>query len=309
MMSIDKSKSLSIINVVLNERGIRKKGDNYAYNCKKCLEKKRNLEVNVKTQLFNCWVCGFKGRKIRNLLLSLKAPQHYVSEIDSIYGYAETNYYQNDDVEEIVTLPLEFRSLANHTNSIEYKQAMWYAKNRGITIEDIIKYNIGYCEEGEYKNRVVIPSYDSDGKLNFFSSRAYYDSCTLSYLNSETSKDIVGFELFVNWNEPIVICEGAFDAIAIKRNVIPLFGKIIPDNLLLKIIKNSVKEIFLVLDNDALKSTIEISENFLSEGKTVRVVLLKDKDPSIIGFDRITKILKETPELDFSSLMKMKMGL
>ena len=47
----------------------------------------------------------------------------------------------------------------------------------------------------------------------------------------KVSKDIIGFNLFINWNEPIVIVEGAFDAIAVKRNAIPLFGKVILDKL------------------------------------------------------------------------------
>ena len=69
-----------------------------------------------------------------------------------------------------------------------------------------MKYNIGYCESGLFSNRVIIPSYDEDGKLNFFVGRDIYDS-PMKYKNSSTTKDVVGFELFINWNEPIVLCE------------------------------------------------------------------------------------------------------
>ena len=56
--------------------------------------------------------------------------------------------------------------------------------------------------------------------------------------NPQVSKDIVGFELHINWNYPVCLVEGAFDAIAIKRNAIPLFGKTIPDQLKHRIIEN-----------------------------------------------------------------------
>ncbi len=39
--------------------------------------------------------------------------------------------------------------------------------------EDIIKYNIGFCNEGPYGGRVIIPSYDDNGKLNYFIARDY----------------------------------------------------------------------------------------------------------------------------------------
>jgi len=306
-MNFEKCKVLSILDGVLHEKGMKKKDENYAYHCPKCHHHKRKLEIDINSQVFHCWTCDFKGRKIRNVLLFVKADRHYITEIDKIYGGGYKERDNEDDEVEIVSLPVDFKSLSIPTNSIEYKQALCYIKGRGITGYDILKYNIGYCEEGRYKNRIVIPSYDENGILNFFSSRTYYDS-NLTYMNSETSKDIIGFELFVDWNEPITIVEGAFDAIAIKRNVIPLFGKTLSTKLQTKIIENNVPEIYLVLDNDALKSTIRIAEEFLSNGRKIKVVRLEEKDPSKIGFENMMGILKQAEEMDFSSLIKMKMG-
>ncbi len=57
-----------------------------------------------------------------------------------------------------VELPSEFKSLIEPNNSIEYKHAISYLKRRNITLDDIMKYNIGYCESGVYSNCIVIPS-------------------------------------------------------------------------------------------------------------------------------------------------------
>ena len=58
----------------------------------------------------------------------------------------------------------------------------------------------------------------------------------------------------INWNVPIVLCEGAFDAISIKRNAIPLFGKNISKKLMQKLVTSEVKKVYLALDKDAIKS-------------------------------------------------------
>ena len=182
-----------------------------------------------------------------------------------------------------------------------------YLKQRGITKEDILKYGVGYCEEGAYSSRIIIPSYDSMGNLNYFVGRDIYDS-KLKYKNPPISKDVIGFELFVNWDEPIVLVEGVFDAITIRRNAIPLFGKTIPKSLERKIIENNVKDIYISLDNDALQDALKICERFMKQGRNVYMIDIPDgKDPSSIGFEKFHNKLVETDELDFSTMMKYRL--
>jgi hypothetical protein len=184
---------------------------------------------------------------------------------------------------------------------------MFYLSNRGITYEDILKYNIGYCDEGLYTNRVIIPSYDDNGQLNFFVGRDIFES-KMKYRNSPTTKDVIGFELFINWDEPIVLCEGPFDAIAIKRNAIPLFGKTIMRNLKKKIYENSVKKIYLALDEDAIIDSIKITEEFSKNEINVYLIKLLKKDPSEIGFKNFVYLINDTKKTTFSDLVKLKLN-
>ena len=85
----------------------------------------------------------------------------------------------------------------------------------------------------------------------------------MKYKNSSTTKDVVGFELFINWNEPIVLCEGPFDAIAVKRNCIPLFGKQILKSLKRKIVEKKVSTIYISLDTDAISDSLKMVEEFM----------------------------------------------
>ncbi len=178
---------------------------------------------------------------------------------------------------------------------------------RGITDSDILKYDIGYCDSGLYSNRIIIPSYDSDGTLNFFVGRDFYSS-KMKYRNCTTSKDIIGFDLFINWDEPIILCEGVFDAMAFKRNAIPLFGKTVMTNLKKKIIESRVKTIYLALDNDAVMDAVKISDEFIANGIEVKMMKFDEKDPSETGFSNLLYLINRTKETKFSDLMRIRLN-
>jgi|TARA_R100001224_G_scaffold87777_1_gene56852 DNA primase len=190
--------------------------------------------------------------------------------------------------------------------SIIKEHALRFLRKRGITSEDIKRYNLGYCSEGVYQNRIIIPSYDSIGKLNYFVGRDFYAS-TLKYKNPPIPKDVIGFDLYVNWSLPIILVEGVFDAMSIKNNSIPLFGKTILPKLYGKIIENKVKDIFIILDSDAFDDAIQITEKFVNEGISVNFVKLDGKDPNDLGYKKmITKIHNSLP-MDFKQIMEMKL--
>jgi len=130
----------------------------------------------------------------------------------------------------------------------------------------------------------------------------------MKYKNPPVSKDVIGFDLFVNWDEPIVLCEGVFDAIAIRRNAIPLFGKTIPKSLKMKIYEKKVKEIYILLDNDAIKDSIKITDDLMRNGINVYFVKLSEQDPSDMGFKKVINLIKNTKQTSFSDLMRMRLN-
>ena len=121
---------------------------------------------------------------------------------------------------------------------------------------------------------IIIPSYDKDGTLNYFTGRSFEQDPFIKYRNPECSRDIIPFELFINWDSPLVLCEGPFDAMAIKRNAIPLLGKNIQSNLLKRIVQSTVKKIYIALDTDAIKQALKHCEYLLNQGKEVYLVEL-----------------------------------
>ena len=156
---------------------------------------------------------------------------------------------------------------------------------------------------------VVVPSYDKDGFLNYYVGRSFDKNAYIKHKLASSTKDIIGFEMYINWDLPLILCEGAFDAMTIKRNAIPLFGKKLSTTLMKKIIKSNVEKIYLALDEDALKDAFNHAETFMSYGKKVYLIEMGDKDPSELGFKAFTKLLHNAVELTTSVLMKKRMAL
>ena len=301
------NKIVNLLNRVLSDKGLKlKKQDEYMYWSPFVTHHKRKLQINIKNQNWHCWVSNVGGRNFYQLFKKVSASREQFAELVELVG--ENKYYKvkKDDSKITVTLPKEFKPLWNGGDGIVKRHALNYLYKRGITDKDIMKHNIGFCDEGQYSNRIIIPSYDSDGQLNFFVGRDFYNS-KMKYKNSPTPKDVIGFDLFVNWDEPIILCEGVFDAMAFKRNAIPLFGKNVMKKLHKKIIESQVKTLYLALDNDAKSDAIKISDTFLNEGIDVKLVMLKDKDPSEIGFEGLLSYLKDTESTNFSRLLKYKL--
>ena len=305
---MNQNKIVNLINRVLKSNGTKlKKLDEYMYWSPFVSHHKQKLQVNIRNQNWHCWVTGTGGRTLFQLFKKVNASKQHIDELNELVGDSNIKYKPNKDTKtEKVNLPESFKPLWNGGDSITKRHALNYLYKRNITDEDIIKYNIGYCDEGKYSNRIIIPSYDSEGQLNFFVGRDFYSS-NLKYLNSFTSKNVIGFELFINWEEPIILCGGVFDAMAFRRNAIPLFGKTLSDSLKKKIIEFQVKTIYLALDTDAQKESIVISQFLIDNGIEVKTMKFEEKDPSEIGFKNLLNLLNKTNTSKFSDIMRMRL--
>ena len=216
--------------------------------------------------------------------------------------------YKKSNTQDDLKLPKEYKPILGSSDIIA-RHAMSYLKSRGISSDDIEKYSIGYCESGRYAKMVIIPSYDENGKLNYFTGRSFEKEPFIKYRNPEASRDIIPFGLFVNWDIPLILCEGPFDAIAIKRNAIPLLGKNIQQNLMKKIVASKVEKIYIALDTDAQKQALKFAEYFINEGKEVYFMDLDGKDPSEMGFKNFTNLIQNTFPIDQYGLMQRKLQL
>lgn len=306
---------IRILNKVLKQKAKIRKGTDAVYFCPKCKHHKRKLEVNLNTGKYNCWVCNFSGLNLNTLLRKVGAPKECYSQLDLIKSERSSTVASDvikldftDKVKskDIVCLPDEFKPLNVFCDSSEYKTAIKYLVNRGITKYDIFRYQIGYCDSGVYRQRIIIPSYDKEGELNFFVGRSYTDS-TLRYSNSETSKDVIGFESLVDFTQELTLVEGVFDAMAVRYNCIPLFGKNLSNRLREALVSNPVPVVNVMLDFDAYKNSVRIVDFLMKNNIRTRFINIGKFDASVLGFEETWKIIRNSSVLDFESMLSIKM--
>lgn len=300
---------LSFLDNILGTH-IPQQRNEYVWPCPFCSHHKPKLAVNLATGQWHCWVCQTGGRSLFSLLKRMDSPKTRRSELAKLLDQEWKFTEQKEESETVLTLPSEYKPLWKvGRRDMEGRHALAYLKGRGITMDDVMKYQLGYCPFGEYGGRVIIPSYDENLKLNFFVGRGYYES-SLPYKNPKVSKNIVGFESLVSWKFPIVICEGPMDAMAIRRNAIPLFGSSLQSKLRDKIISAEVEEVILALDADALKQAYKIAYDFIKQGLNVYIIEMQGRDPNELGFEFMrNEIRNQRDRVSFSDIVKRRTAL
>ena len=297
-------------------KGRKTSGDNYSFFSPFVSHYKPKLEINLapnsKNQNFwHCWISNEKGRTIQSLFKRIRVDrQHYETLNRILKTKALHTWKDSTKKEEKLRLPQEFvrltdfGSIRDITIAMQIKQASSYLKSRGILSTDIFRYNIGYCPNGTYGGRIIVPSYDENLKLNFFVSRTIFEDVNSKYKNPPISKNVIGFQSLINWDEPITLVEGVFDAISARFNPIPLFGKIVQPLLKEKILIRKPPKVIVALDSDAIKDSIKICEWLISNGIKTSMVKLPDKDINEFGFQRFSEYIEILPSVDGFDLMK-----
>jgi DNA primase len=235
---------------------------------------KGNLEVNYGYHVYKCWACSETHDTHGTLYKLIKT---YGTKGDlKKYRLVNPNIeIKKKEVKEIKGLPKEFIPLSEENGSYEYKKAVEYLTKRNIGMDIIKKYNIGYCEQGDYLHRVVFPSYDIHNDINYFLGRSYEKYSKLKYKNPEIPKtEIIFNEGKVNWDSNIYIVEGVFDHIVVP-NSIPMLGKVMSDDLFSKLVKNAECKVIILLDSDAYLDALNLYKKLNSTKLYNRVYMVK----------------------------------
>lgn len=249
---------------------------------------KHKLAVNLKRNKYHCWVCSLQNNMqgdIPNLIKrygNKKILKEYEVIRPSIYDID----FKPKTITEDLKLPDGFKLMSETTNDgYKYFKALNYLNERGINKDIIKEYNIGYTTIGKYKNRIIIPSYDDFGDLNFFVSRAWDKWVKPKYLNPDIPKqEFIFNENLINWDATIYLVEGVFDHIVVP-NSIPILGKTLYNKLKLTLINKAKSDIVILLDSDAKDNAINIYKDLNTGPLYNRIKLCTPAsgfDPSLV---------------------------
>lgn len=308
---------LDILEEVLGEPRKHNEGTGQcSFDCPACSEEKGmpqgdgkgNLEINYNRGVFKCWACQDTNNMHGPVIKLLKRYGSHKNQREYLLIKPESIIGEDGEREEVdLILPEGYKKLIDCTpNDFKYNMAMNYLKQRGITEEIIKEFDIGYTFKGKFFNRIVIPSYDTSGKLNYFIARWFSkEKTTVKYLNPTEPKktEIIFNEGKINWDATIYLVEGVYDHI-VTPNSIPLLGKYITDELLDKLHEKARSYVVVLLDSDATEDAKLLYRklNFGNLRDRVKICIPPDNyDPSRVyeklGNQGIVKLLKKSKKI------------
>lgn len=265
MMNEEKLKK--ILNQTFGPGYLARDGVNYSVKCPFCKETKKDkkkLAIHLKNYKYHCWVCEAKGSNIIKLVAKLKPELNL-----NTYNFSSPI----EDEEEIdlkISLPDNTIPLYENSNLPEVKACKNYLYSRGLNDNDIARWRMLTVKSGKLRRYVIIPSFDSEGELNYYVARSIDDK-NFKYKNAKIpKKNIIFNEIDINWENTIILVEGVFDAINCPENTIPLLGSSLPPNgLLLNKLKENYCNVVVALDADLPSKAHKICQELILGGCNV----------------------------------------
>ncbi len=218
---------------------------------------KGNLEINYSKHVYKCWSCGET--------LGTQGPlgrlfdKYATKSQKKVYNLIKPEELKQQEAKKPkLKLPEGYTTFEDsNPRFIPHIEAYRYLQSRGITDDIIKKYKIGYTATGDFAYRIIVPSYNKEGALNYFVARSFVPK-KMKYKNPTTPKDEIIFnESLIDWEKDIHICEGAFDAFFLDNSIVML-GKKMSELLFSTIYEKANGNIIICLDEDAWADALKL---------------------------------------------------
>ena len=360
--------SVDIVEIISNYLPLTSKGKNYFGVCPFHDDHSPSMSVSPEKQIYTCFSCGATGNVFKFLqdyenitfLEALKKCAD-IAGIDLDIKDSKPKNNKNQELYDIYDLA--HKVYQNNINTEYGKKAIEYLKNRKLDDDTIKNFEIGlslnkndlitnllkkkgYSDKvlitsglvnennfnlnDVYKNRIMFPLFDLNGKVIGFNGRVYNGETENKYINSKETPIFKKREILYNYHKAkdesrikksVIIMEGPMDVIraytiGVKNVVATLgtaFGK--EQAMLIRKLSNNV---ILCFDGDdaGLKATKGAIVELEKLGITPKIVRLEDNldpDEYILknGKDRfISKLENPMNIMEFKeSLLKKSYNL
>ena len=327
---LDIKSKVNIVDVISEYLPVEQKGKNYFAICPFHDDHNPSMSMSPEKQIYTCFVCGASGnvfnfvanyekvsfvsavKKVAqkagiNLNINVKddykpkdtkydkyykmfdiTNKYYQNNIKSVYGKKAIEYLHNRKIDDDVINEFEIGLSMNDNNVSKLLE------KKGYDVDELI--DIGLCGKKDnfiydiFRNRIMFPLYNLDGKPVGFSGRIYNGEKDSKYVNSKESIIFKKGNLLYNYHRAlsharekhqIIVVEGFMDVIRLYtigiKNVVATMGTAITKehaNLLMKLSKNIV----LCFDGDKAgeKATISALDALEKIGITPKIIRLED---------------------------------
>lgn len=269
------TQAITFIEKVFGQGKLSNAGQNVSVLCPKCLRdkgrgySKKKLVIRTDNFVCHCWVCGMKAKNLTSVLKT-----YFPSHLNEYFNtYLSANQLldvedqdEQDDSHKEIFLPLGFKLLADPRNHLNpaVRKAKRYLAGRGIkTDKELWYWKFGITEEDDdLANRIIIPSFDIDGKVNYWTARAINKYNKPKYINPHVKRESIVFnEINVDWSKPVTITEGPFDLLKCNLNATCLLGSALSEEYkLFERIVSNMTPVVLALDEDAKTKALDLAK-------------------------------------------------
>ncbi len=255
---------------------VARDGINFTVSCPECdsSKSKRKLSIRMDDFRYHCWVCGLKGKNIWKYI-SRKFPGVFIDPLLFKSNPADQidTKLENPPLE----LPKNLTPVFNDNRDPDVRAVKNYLLRRGLSLANLTRWRVMTSRHGKFRRRAVIPSFDSDGNINYYVGRSI-DECGFKYLNAKVPKhDVIFNEIDIDWDKTIVLVEGVFDAMKSIENTIPILGSTLPTNsTLFRRLMKKQSRVVVSLDPDLKKKSLKIAKDLYEAGCDVRLCFTPD---------------------------------
>ena len=256
----------------------------YGYDCPNCMDikgldkgdNKGNLEINLNKFVYHCWGCGISGP------LGKLFDSYGTKKQKKVYNLIKPEELkQQENKKPKLKLPEGYTTFEDsNPRFIPHIEAYKYLQSRGITDEIIKKYKIGYTVTGDFAYRIIVPSFNKEGVLNYFVARSWVPR-KMKYKNPTAAKDEIIFnEGMIDWNKDVYLCEGVFDSFFLD-NPIVMLGKKMSSLLFETLYANAKGNIIICTDGDAWSDGLKLYHELNGGALYNKIKIIKlpmDKD-------------------------------
>lgn len=292
-------------------------GKNFDVRCPICAPtdaSKKKLAIRTTDDANHCWTCGWKARSLVPLLRKYGTQEH-INLYNELTGKSGRFDLVTAEVEltQKIELPKDFRllTLANEADP-DVKAAWRYVYSRGLSDKDAWYFKFGVSDEPRWKRRVIMPSFDSQGNLNYFAARAVDKDRKPKYDNPDVDKNPIVFnEINLDWKKRLTLCEGPFDLVKCPENSTALLGSDLDERheVFNKILIHNTP-VALALDGDMWHTkTPRIVKKLQEYNIDVIVVDVRPwGDPGSMSKLEFEKALSEAVHLGWNDMFSNKLG-
>lgn len=308
---------IKFIESVFGSGTLSSRGTNFVIRCPNCdssNKDKKKLSIRLIDHVNHCWVCGWGSRSLLPLLIK-HADQSSIHEYKTRFAEGKT-FSDKEKIEEDVfvpKLPRDFMLLAASlgTKDLTLRPLIKYCLSRGLTEQDLWKFCLGASKDYEYRGRVIMPSFDENGEINFITARSINSITSLKYLNSNIHKNEIIFnEINLDFSKRITLVEGPFDLIKCVENSTCLLGSEVSEKSKLfdKLLHNETP-VNLCLDSDMKQKSQNIARKLMSYKLDVRIVDLGDKkDPGEMSKRDLKKAVDAAKPWSWKSMLESRIN-